>query len=485
MPKLVILGGNRAGETVEVAKDEFTVGRDPGCELRIEDGTVSRRHAVLVRDRAGWQIRDLGSRNGIRVQGNKVPSARIASGDLLHVGSVQMRFVEEAVPAAAEGGAAAPLPAKGPLREAAALAPRRSMDLPAVLLGVGIVAALAILLFAFREDRSVRAEVVVLRVEEERYFSLETEIHSVGSPTRPGIVEVSGAKPGASSLVLTGLSEGETDLPLDTESGAMVLGIRVERRLPPAAITLTAAEADEEARRLLAEGRAAEAEEALMLVALQRYDRILEIGGAVRLDPTLWGEAEDGRRRAKRRLSDLREACSSPRSRTTRAATATRRSGSSTSSTPRRAPWTTSAGPSASRRSASLPRRSPPISSASARAKAPPRSSSRRMGAPHHIAGRLGSVVRRSVSWLRSLVLATHSRSLSFSFPPIPPLRVGYLCSVAGRETPGWRAFASSLRRGPALQSPVPAPADRDAASRAEGASPGPLREVGANCLGR
>ena len=45
------------------------LGRDPGCDLVIDHPSVSRQHAELYRDAAGWRLRDLGSKNGSFVDG--------------------------------------------------------------------------------------------------------------------------------------------------------------------------------------------------------------------------------------------------------------------------------------------------------------------------------------------------------------------------------------------------------------------------------
>lgn len=54
--------------------NEWTIGADDGCALRLEDpsGRVSRLHAQLVRGQAAWVLRDLGSKNGIRVDGARL-----------------------------------------------------------------------------------------------------------------------------------------------------------------------------------------------------------------------------------------------------------------------------------------------------------------------------------------------------------------------------------------------------------------------------
>lgn len=53
------------------------IGRDPACELLIDHPTVSRRHAELSHDGDGWQLLDLGSKNGSHVDGIQIAQARL------------------------------------------------------------------------------------------------------------------------------------------------------------------------------------------------------------------------------------------------------------------------------------------------------------------------------------------------------------------------------------------------------------------------
>jgi DNA segregation ATPase FtsK/SpoIIIE, S-DNA-T family len=69
-PELCVVGGSDAGRSVALGGRTATVGRDPGCTLRLDDPTVSEWHAEFEPGPQGWwQVRDLGSRNGTWVDG--------------------------------------------------------------------------------------------------------------------------------------------------------------------------------------------------------------------------------------------------------------------------------------------------------------------------------------------------------------------------------------------------------------------------------
>jgi hypothetical protein len=70
-----------------------TIGRSKEAECVLRDPNVSRRHAELSRSRSGeWTIADLGSTNGIKVNGRRVASARLNPGDQLTLGTTTMVF---------------------------------------------------------------------------------------------------------------------------------------------------------------------------------------------------------------------------------------------------------------------------------------------------------------------------------------------------------------------------------------------------------
>lgn len=75
----------------------IVVGRDPSCQLNDLDPLLSRRHAEFVPTSKGVTVRDLKSRNGILVNGEKVPEHALKPGDVIQLGHLHVRYVEERV----------------------------------------------------------------------------------------------------------------------------------------------------------------------------------------------------------------------------------------------------------------------------------------------------------------------------------------------------------------------------------------------------
>ena len=68
------------------------VGRGRSNDFVLEDASVSREHAELVAAGDGWLVRDLGSTNGVSVNGAKVGERRLAFGDVISFGTADVRF---------------------------------------------------------------------------------------------------------------------------------------------------------------------------------------------------------------------------------------------------------------------------------------------------------------------------------------------------------------------------------------------------------
>jgi hypothetical protein len=86
-------GGGRAGESFPLADDRLTVGRRPESDIFLDDVTVSRDHAVLVRRGEDYYLDDCGSLNGTYVNRHRIESHRLGDGDELQVGKYKLAYL--------------------------------------------------------------------------------------------------------------------------------------------------------------------------------------------------------------------------------------------------------------------------------------------------------------------------------------------------------------------------------------------------------
>jgi pSer/pThr/pTyr-binding forkhead associated (FHA) protein len=73
---------------------ELLIGRAIGVDLHIDAPDVSRTHAKIFRYGFDFAVRDLGSRNGILLNGMRVSSAVLRDGDLIRVGPAIFMYIE-------------------------------------------------------------------------------------------------------------------------------------------------------------------------------------------------------------------------------------------------------------------------------------------------------------------------------------------------------------------------------------------------------
>ncbi len=93
-PALVVRsGGGRAGETFQIEGERTLVGRSPDCEIFLDDVTVSRKHASLLRRGEGVTLEDQGSLNGTFVNRRRVETAPLEDGDEIQIGKYRLTFL--------------------------------------------------------------------------------------------------------------------------------------------------------------------------------------------------------------------------------------------------------------------------------------------------------------------------------------------------------------------------------------------------------
>jgi hypothetical protein len=85
-----LLVGN--GRRSVLTGDLLLIGRSRECEIMVEDPNVSRKHAEVRRDGGRWVIADLGSTNGIKVNGRRVDRAQLEPGDRITLGLTELTF---------------------------------------------------------------------------------------------------------------------------------------------------------------------------------------------------------------------------------------------------------------------------------------------------------------------------------------------------------------------------------------------------------
>jgi pSer/pThr/pTyr-binding forkhead associated (FHA) protein len=86
-----LVGGD--GRRHAVSPSSATViGRLPDCDVTLDDAAVSRRHARLVTDGVNYEVEDLNSTNGVRLNGQAVTRAALHDGDQLDFGGVRFTF---------------------------------------------------------------------------------------------------------------------------------------------------------------------------------------------------------------------------------------------------------------------------------------------------------------------------------------------------------------------------------------------------------
>src|SRR5438067_642842 len=147
--RLVVVTGSSAGSAIPLGNDETTVGRAPSNEVVLPDISVSRRHALLRRERDGYVLIDQGSGNGTRLNGRSVQVTRLGNGDEVTLGDAVVQFVEAGRVAARERIAGRHLEdvlharTSDALRGISAMSPRLRFGAAFVLVGLLLTVAVA------------------------------------------------------------------------------------------------------------------------------------------------------------------------------------------------------------------------------------------------------------------------------------------------------------------------------------------------------
>jgi len=117
---LVVLNGKHAGRTIRVKESEFSIGRESDCDLRPKSKRISRRHCIILVEPQRVVVRDLDSRNGTFVNGEKIEAERsLNNRDRLAIGQMKLE-VQLTADATATTGSPPPAAESQPTVEAPA-----------------------------------------------------------------------------------------------------------------------------------------------------------------------------------------------------------------------------------------------------------------------------------------------------------------------------------------------------------------------------
>ena len=94
--KVVLVSGREAGSGFAIDRERVILGRGPGVDRAFDDPAMSRQHAAIELSGGGLRIRDLGSTNGILLNGTPVTAAELHHGDRFEIGGRSFLLAIEA-----------------------------------------------------------------------------------------------------------------------------------------------------------------------------------------------------------------------------------------------------------------------------------------------------------------------------------------------------------------------------------------------------
>ena len=89
---LEFIYGPLEGQTYAIQQEITTIGSQSGNTIVLSDPAVSRKHMGIRRDAHGYEMADLGSTNGVYVNGHRIAKKLLATGDIIRIGESEMVF---------------------------------------------------------------------------------------------------------------------------------------------------------------------------------------------------------------------------------------------------------------------------------------------------------------------------------------------------------------------------------------------------------
>jgi hypothetical protein len=93
--RLDFLLGPMANQTLSLSEEVTTIGSVAGNTVVLADPAVSRKHAAIRKANGLYELADLGSTNGVYVNGHKMPKKTLEPGDIIRVGNTEAVFKPE------------------------------------------------------------------------------------------------------------------------------------------------------------------------------------------------------------------------------------------------------------------------------------------------------------------------------------------------------------------------------------------------------
>jgi pSer/pThr/pTyr-binding forkhead associated (FHA) protein len=151
--RLRCLSAPYLGSEFIVTTEIFVMGRSTDSDAIIDHQAVSKRHARVITTDGAWKIEDLGSANGLRINGVQTRSASLKARDIIDFGGLKFEFLPPGVPAGA-------LPAAA-FEDAEPVASRPAWILPAAGLIAAAAIAAVVIAFSRRAPEPTPENVVV------------------------------------------------------------------------------------------------------------------------------------------------------------------------------------------------------------------------------------------------------------------------------------------------------------------------------------
>lgn len=95
MAQLLVVQGEQIGQRFDLNAETSVIGRESGCEIRVKDPEISRRHVAVIKDDLGFRVRDLGSSNGTTLNGDTIRETRLKRGDRIQLGQTVLLFLDD------------------------------------------------------------------------------------------------------------------------------------------------------------------------------------------------------------------------------------------------------------------------------------------------------------------------------------------------------------------------------------------------------